>query len=437
MAIAFFAVGANYAGTLRHLGGGRLEGSFEVSGSAGLETGLGEKAKAGPKEEAAMATLYCGADGVVSVSLAAADLGTWDGFTLIGAVAGGLGLAQVIDTMLASQAIDVAEMITAMEVSGEVSAGAQGELAGGDLLGAAADLGQKIGAGAVRCSNMKGEGDRFTAATVELEFSSGAYAKVAGTHAAFQPGSEEEGGTLALPLPQLEGELSGESGVRVRTDIDLEALTVGDVELEVFVKGSAAGIDAEAALQGECMDAYTVDGFLDSFEALKVALSFELNDVAARAMLQDSPLYALAEPTGLAVIGTMNLKATLDRDTARFIAEAVAGAAHDESAALDRLKAWAANPLGPELGDAKTLLCMELAQAANLEAKLESKIEILAEAGFEAAEGLKLGMELMVGAKADFETDLLAQGMAPTTSNFDDIISRLGSAAQAEALAAK
>ncbi len=434
-AIAFFAVGAHYAGTFRHLGGGRLEGTFEVSGSAGLETGVGEKVKAGSEEKEATATLHCGAGGVVSVSLATADLGTWDASTLVGAVAGGLGLAQTLDTMLGADAIHLAEMITAVGVGGDVSSGARGERAGGDLAGATAALGQKIGAGAVRCSNMRREGGRFTSGTVELEFSSGAYAKVAGTKVEMEPSAESGDAKLALALPPLESEISGESGVRVRADVDLEALSVDHVELEAFVKGNAAGIDAEAALQGEFMDAHTLNDFLDRFEALTVSLAVELHDAAAKTILQDNPLHALAEPDGMHVQGTLHLSATLDRDSTRFIAETVAGRSNDDSTALERLKAWAMDPLGPELADAQTLLCMELAQAAQLEARLQSKIELIGEAGFEIAEGLKLGLERMLGACATYEADLLTQGVAPTTPDFDALLRRLGTEAQAEALA--
>ncbi len=430
--IAVVAVGESYSGTLRHEGGGVLTGAFEVTGSAGLETGVGESAKAGPKKEGGEATLYCMASGTVAVELRAADAASWDGARLVGAVAGGMAIAPALDMMLGTQAFPVAEMIEKLTISGEVNAGGKANLDIPDLAGVAANAGQKIGAAAVQVTHMQGTGDFPSRGTFEFEFSSGAYAKVAGTSVEIANNNDKAASrSVTLPLPQLETELSGDIGVRVRATVDLEKMTANDIELEAFVKGKALGVEAEAALQGEFMDAYTVQGFLDSFEALKVLTTIDLCGAPAESLLEDSPLQALTLAQGLAVQGQLELKATLDRDTTRFLAETIAGGTQDEKEALERLQAWVRDPFGPALGEARQLLCMELAQATHLEAKLASKIEILTEAGFKVAEGMELGVDLSLGVKLDYEADLMKEGAAPTASDFDHILSELQGDAEA------
>lgn len=434
MTIASVAAGANYAGMLRHLGGGVLEGSFTVSGEAGLEGGVGEK---GGTEEA-QAKLYCKANGSVEISLKAADVGTWDGFVLVGAVAGGLPAMYALDEMIQAGSINLAEMVTAVAIKGDVKAGGSADVDIG-IEGAAANAGLKVGAAAIRVSDLKGEGDMPTAGTVELEFSSGAYAGISGSNIELS-GTTEDGekkGKISIPLPELQGELAADVGVRVRADVDLEAMSFGNVEMEAFAKGKVFGIEAEAALQGGLSEGASVEEILASIEALKVKLSIPVADDLAQQLTEDTPLHGFAEWVGVNVQGSIELASTLDRETTRFIAEAVLGDEQDEEAAMHTLQNWARDPLGPGLGDARTLLCMELAQASKLEAKLKSVIEITGEPGLEVAAGLKFGVDLSVGLKLDYEADLLAEGAAPTTGDFEDIISRMGSEADTNALAAK
>jgi len=433
MTIASVAVGATYAGMLRHLGGGVLEGTFTVSGEAGLEGGVGEK---GGTEEA-QAKLSCKANGSVEISLKAADVGTWDGFVLVGAVSGGLPIMNTLDNMIQAGSINLAEMVTAVAIEGDVKAGGSADVDIG-IEGAAANAGLKVGAAAIRVSDLKGEGDMPTAGTVELEFSSGAYAGISGSN--LELSGTTEGGekrTISIPLPELQGKLAADVGVRFRADVDLEAMSFGNVEMEAFAKGKVFGIEAEAALQGGLSEGASVEDMLASIEALKVKLSIPVADDLAQQLTEDTPLHGFPEWTGVDVQGSIELASTLDRETTRFIAEAVLGGEQDEEAAMHTLQNWARDPLGPGLGDARTLLCMELAQASKLEAKLKSVIEITAEPGLEVAAGLTFGGDLSVGLKLDYEADLLAEGAAPTTSDFEDIISRLGSEADTNALAAK